>query len=203
MTDILSFVEQAVTHSEETWDALASSDIATVIPVAKDFVKVWRGVHDLSAALFAAKLRAFITDPSLKTPEARARMRERAESPEGKKIGETLFLILERLNDMQKPIWLAKVYAAYLADELKSSDLRRLASAIDTAFGDDLIELITSPETPADDSAPWKKNLTASGLAEVGVSLEDGLSAPIGASRTVYHVSEWGQMLRKAVRDHS
>ena len=54
MTDILSFVEQAVTHSEETWDALASSDIATVIPVAKDFVKVWRGFHDLSAALFAA-----------------------------------------------------------------------------------------------------------------------------------------------------
>jgi hypothetical protein len=193
MTDILSSVEQAVTHPEETWDALASSDIATVIPVAGRFVKVWRGIHDFRAALFAAKLRAFITDPSLQTPEARARMRERAESEEAKKIGETLFLVLERLSDLQKPLWLAKVYAAYLAKELKSSDLRRLASAIDTAFGDDLIELISSPETPSDDFVAWKRNLAASGLTEMA-SMASGLA---------YNVSDWGRMLRKAVRDHS
>ena len=119
-------------------------------------------------------------------------MRERAESQEGKKIGETLFLVLERLTDLQKPLWLANVYAAYLADELKSSDRRRLASAIDTAFGDDLIELISSPETPSDDFVAWKRNLAASGLAEMA-SMASGLA---------YNVSDWGRMLRKAVRDH-
>lgn len=197
MTEILSSIEAAVANAEETWDALADSGIAEVIPVAGRIVKIWRAAHDVRDALFAAKLRAFITDPSLQAPEARATMRERAESDEAKKIGETLLLVIEGLNDMQKPIWLSKAYAAYLADEIKASDLRRLMAAIDIAFGDDLIELINSPEMPSDDFAPWKKNLAASGLSDVGVS------APIGAARTVYHVSQWGMMLRKAVRDHS
>lgn len=198
MTDIPSFVEQAVTHSEEMWDALANSSIAFVIPAAKWLVKGWRGVHDLRADLFARKLLDFITDPSLQTPEARARMKERAESDEAKKTGEALFLILERLSDMQKPTWLAKVYAAYLAGELKSSDMRRLASAIDTAFGDDLIVLINSPAefSPAD-CEPWKRNLTTSGLMNV-----ERLPT-LGTAPPQYHMSELGKMLRKAVRDYS
>jgi hypothetical protein len=197
MTEILSSIEAAVTRAEETWDALSDSGIGEVIPAAGHIVKIWRVAHDVRDALFAAKLRAFITDPSLQTPEARATMRERAESEEAKKIGETLLLVIERLNDMQKPIWLSKVYAAYLADEIKASDLRRLMSAIDMAFGDDLIELINSPEALVDDSAAWKKNLTASGLIDALTT------APLNATRRTYFVSEYGRMFRKAVRDHS
>src|SRR6266513_2761658 len=102
MTDIPSSIEAVVTHAEETWDALESSEIATVIPVAGHIVKIWRAGHDLRDALFAAKLLSFIRDPSLQTPQARARMRERAESDEAKKFGETLLLVLDRLTDMQK-----------------------------------------------------------------------------------------------------
>lgn len=109
MNEILSSIEAVVTHAEETWDALESSEIATVIPVAGHLVKFWRVAHDVRDALFAAKLRVFITDPSLQTSDARARMRERAESEDAKKVGETLLLVVERLNDMQKPLWLAKV----------------------------------------------------------------------------------------------
>jgi hypothetical protein len=126
-------------------------------------------------------------------------MRERAESEERKKIGETLFLVLERLTDLQKPLWLAKAYAAYLANELTSSDLRRLASPIDTAFWDDLIELIESPETPGSpmDVVHWKKRLAAAGLTDIQVL------APLGGTHTTFNVNEWGRMFRKAVRDHS
>lgn len=198
MTEILSSIEQVVTHAEETWDALEHSGIGEIMPVAGHFVKAWRAVRDIRASLFAKKLLEFITNPSLQTPEARARMRERAESLEGKKIGETLFLVLERLTDMHKPLWLAKVYAAYLAGELRGSDLRRLASAIDIAFGDDLIELINSPETPADDFAAWKRSLAASGLTEMGAVDMVPMS-----NQPAYLVSDWGRMFRKAVRTHS
>lgn len=198
VTDLLSPFEQALTRAEELFDALDHSAIAEVIPFAGRVVKLWRAGRRGRDYLFAAKLLSFITDPSLQTPEARKRMRERAESDEAKKIGEALFLILERLSDMQKPTWLAKVYAAYLAGELKASDMRRLASAIDMAFGDDLIELIKSPaEMSPADAEPWKKNLTASGLMNV-----ERLPT-LGAAPPQYHVSEWGRMLRKAVRDHT
>jgi hypothetical protein len=197
MTEILSSIEEVVTHTEETWEALAHSGIAEVIPGVGVAIKVWRGAHKAADALLAAKLLAFIRDPSLQKPDTRAKMREQAESPESKKIGETLFLVLDRLTDMQKPLWLAKVYAAYLDGELKSTDLRRLASAIDLAFGDDLIELINSPETLEDDSAAWKRNLVASGLIDALTT------APLNATRRTYFVSDYGRMFRKAVRDHS
>jgi hypothetical protein len=199
VTDILSAVEQAVTHPEETWEALEHSALAEVIPFAGRLVKLWRAGSRFRDYLFAVKLLSFIRDPSLHTPEARARMAERAESDEGKEIGETLFLILERLTDLQKPLWLAKVYAAYLADEITASDLRRLASAIDTAFGDDLIELINSPESPGSpmDVVHWRKRLAAAGLTDIQVL------APVGGTHTIFDVNEWGKMLRKAIRDHS
>jgi hypothetical protein len=125
-------------------------------------------------------------------------MRQRAESEDAKKTGETLLLVIERLNDMQKPTWLAKVFAAYLAGEVRASDLRRLAAAIDTAFGDDLIELITSPERLPDNYVPCKMSFAASGLTEIS-SIGD---VPAN-SRPGYLVSELGEVFRKAVRDHS
>ena len=60
------------------WDALAGSEIADAIPIAKYFVKGWRAVRDIRASLFASKLLKFITDPSLQTAEARARARQRS-----------------------------------------------------------------------------------------------------------------------------
>jgi hypothetical protein len=197
MTEIVSSIEQVVASAEQTWEALEHSGIGEAIPIAGHFVKVWRIAHDARDALFAAKLRAFILEPALQTPEARAQMRERAHSEDSKRVGETLLLVLERLTDMMKPAWLARCFAAYLSGEITASDLRRLAMAIDLAFGDDLLELINSPETPANDRAPWKRRLANAGLTDVQVL------SPIGATHTVFYPNDWGAMLRKAVRRHA
>lgn len=196
MNDLVPSLEEALTNADEVWEALDHSAIAEAIPIVDRIVKIWRAGETIRGALFAARLLSFIRDSSLHTPEARARMRERAESEDGKQVGETLLLVLERLNDMQKPTWLAKVFAAYLAGEIKASDMRRLASAIDIAFGDDLIALITASEA-LDGRAPWMRNLVTSGLVELHIP------SPLGGAQRLYHLSEWGQMFRKAVRDHS
>jgi hypothetical protein len=196
MTEILSSIEAVVTRAEDTWDALESSELATVIPVAGHIVKIWRAAHTVRDALFAAKLLSFIRDPSLQTREARERMRERAESDEGKRIGEALFLILERMNDMLKPAWLARCYAGYLAHQITATDLRRLASAIDIAVGDDLLALLTAPTPEANDpDAPWKRYLLQSGLT-------DSSQAAIGGKRT-FHMTALGLLFHKTVRAHS
>ncbi|MGH2448379.1 MAG: hypothetical protein ACREU3_04160 [Steroidobacteraceae bacterium] len=196
MIDIVSPMEEAITNADEVWEALGHSAVAEAIPIIDRLVKVLRATKRISDSLLAAKLLSFVRDPSLQTPEARAQMRERARSEDAKKIGETLFLVLERLTDMQKPKWLAKVFAAYLCGEITASDIRRLSSAIDIAFGDDLIELISSPEGTPLDEAAWKRNLLPSGLVGFHVIV------PIGGSKTAYYVTDLGQMLRKAVRDH-
>lgn len=196
MTDIMSPIEQALTHAEDVLEALDHSAIAEAIPFVERAVKVWRAGSKFRDAMLARKLLSFISDPSLQNPDTRAQMRERAKSEDGRKIGEMLFLVLERLNDLQKPEWLAKVYAAYLAGEFMATDFRRVTSAIDIAFADDLNELINSPETLLS-TEPWLKNLYPSGLTELQVL------STFGNSAMRYNVSPWGMQFKQAVRNRS
>ena len=195
MTDILPSIDEALTDLDGVLKTLADSAIGEAIPFIDRAIKVWRAAGKFRDAMLARKLLSFISDPALQTADARARMREHAESEEGKRIGEALFLVLDRLNDMQKPVWLAKSYAAYLANEISVSNFRRLASAIDIAFRDDLIALISTTEPSPYDSV-WKQNLIPSGLTSFSVAV------PIGGSKTIYHVTDLGKLFQNAVLHH-
>ena len=174
-------LEDALSHAGEIWEAVPHSHVVKEVPIIRQAVALWKTYNDARSALLAAKLEKFVTDSSLRTPEARARMCEQAKSPDAKKIGETLFMVLEKLTDMLKPMWLARCYAGFLAGEFGSSELRRLAAAIDIAFGDDLISLITAPEPiRSNEYAPWRRYLTGSGLTEMGAQ------GPIGG-KTMFH----------------
>jgi hypothetical protein len=194
---LLDELEAALEHADKIWEAVSHSHVVKEIPVIRQAVALYKTFNDARSALLVSKLQKFVTDPSLQTPEARARMREQSESPDGKKIGEVLLMVLDRLTDMLKPTWLARCYAGFLAGEFGSSDLRRLASAIDMAFGDDLVALLAAPEPiQSNEYAPWKRYLTASGLTEMGAQ------GPIGG-KTVFHVTELGTLFRSTVRRHS
>ena len=197
MPNMLPSIEESLTDLDNVLEALDDSPIGEAIPFVDRAIKIWRAAGKFRDAMLARKLLSFITDPSLHTADARARMRERAESKDSEKVGEMLFLVLERLNDMQKPTWLARSYAAYLADEITANDFRRIASAIDIAFCDDLSELITSHEELAYDNGSWMKNLVTSGLVELRIP------APLGGRPTMYELSKWGKMLRLAARGDS
>lgn len=190
-------LEDALSRAGEIWEAVSHSQVVKEVPVIRQAVAIWKTYNDARSALFAAKLEKFVTDPSLQTPEARERMREQAESPDAKKIGETLFMVLDRLTDMLKPTWLARCYAGFLAGEFGSSELRRLAAAIDIAFGDDLVSLISAPDPiQPNEYAPWKRYLTGSGLTEMSAQ------GPIGG-KTMFHITQLGELFRKTVRKHS
>ena len=59
------------------------------------------------------------------------------------------------------------MFRAYLLDKVTTLDFRRLAQAIDLAFGDDLKILIDSHEDSAKPAEPWLRSLVGPGLAEV------------------------------------
>ncbi len=144
MSPILPSLEDSLMDIDSVRKALDDSGISDAIPLVDRAMKFWRAAARIQDAMPTRKLLSFITDSSLQTDGAREKMRERAASTEGNKAGEMLFLVLERINDFQKPAWLAKTYAAYLANKLSASDFRRIAAAVDIAFGDDHIALISS-----------------------------------------------------------
>ena len=187
-------LEAALEGAERAIDIAFDNELLAAIPIIGTAYKVCRGIDDLRARAFRAKLLRFVTDPSLTTDAARERLARVAATPsrESRKIGETLFLVLEQLTDMDKPPLLAKVFAGYLADRITEQELRRLASAIDTAFVEDLNQLISTSDPNQQDPAPWKQSLVVAGLTAVGVP------GPIGG-RLVYFVTPLGQALRKAL----
>ena len=89
--------------------------------------------------MFAAKLLAFISEVETMTPDQRqVTAFELTKEDEGKKAAETLLLILDKLNDMDKPAFLGFLLRKFGEERITSVKLRRLACAIDTAFVDDL-----------------------------------------------------------------
>lgn len=109
-----NLLEAGLLNAEALARGLADNEAIAAIPIVSTAVKVARGIDDLRSRMFAAKLESFVSDPSLRNSLAADRIKQKfAESPEaGKKIGETLLLVLDRFIDMDKPAMLAKVFVA-------------------------------------------------------------------------------------------
>jgi len=114
------------------------------------------------------------------------------QTADARKIGESLFHVLERLTDMEKPALLAKVFAGYLSRRISAEELQRLAPAIDAGYTDDLKKVITATEPFDGNSSSWMRPLVVAGLTEQGVP------GPIGG-KLVWRLTPLGLSLRKAM----
>ena len=192
-------LEAALANIEVAVDLMTDSQAVAAIPVIGTAFKVCRGIDDLRSRAFATKLAKFISDPSLQPEKVKEKLKQwTAAAPEdAQRIGETLFLVLEKMADLEKPPLLAKVFSAYLDQVISSADLRRLAHAIDAAFADDLVKLLDTDEMHVSLGTDWKQPLAVSGLTRVttGQTYDE-----LGS--VYYEVTELGHLLKKAV-EHS
>lgn len=167
-----NFLEATLQNIEVAVDAATSNEAIASIPVIGTAFKVCKGIDDLRARAFAAKLERFVSAPSLVEPKAKAAILRKMQSSsvEAQKVGETLFLVLDRFIDLNKPEILAKVFVAYVDGLISAIDLQRLAQAIDIAFSGDLTSLLDAEEMvvnggmPDATYLPWMRTLIPSGL---------------------------------------
>lgn len=165
------FLEATLQNIEVAVDAATANDVIASIPVIGTAFKICKGIDDLRSRAFAAKLDRFVSDPSLTSAAAKEAIAQKVQgSPEeARKVGETLFLVLDRFIDLDKPELLAKVFVAYLDNIVSATDLQRLAQAIDLAFSGDLRQLVEADEqllvgSTMDGANQWKTTLIPSGL---------------------------------------
>jgi hypothetical protein len=193
-------LEATLTNIEVAIDAITSNEAVAAIPVIGTAFKVCKGIDDLRSRAFAAKLRNFVLSPDLSKAAAKEAILKKVQaSPEdAQKVGETLFLVLDRLIDLDKPEILAKVFVAFIDSQISAEELQRLAQAIDIAYCGDIHALLKAEESiingaTLDANPPWMKTLIPSGLT---INNAGG----VGVVKTRNEATPLGRLLWKAWR---
>lgn len=180
--------------SEVFTDISMKGDILADIPIIGMAFKVCKAVDAIRDRVLLAKLNQFVSGLGTLSEKQITKMKRKlSESPEqATKVGEILFLTLERMTDFQKAQVLAKIFLAYIDAVISSDELRRLAQAVDTAFFDDLRQFIEAKTFSEKCEEEWMQYLVASGFtrSEGGKTHED-------VGRIFFVPSSLGEKLRE------
>lgn len=159
-------LEAVLESSEVVADTFMKGDFIAEIPIIGTAFKICKAADTMRERAFAAKLAAFISGVESVDDSKKEKMRDRVKSSrdEANRIGETLFFVLERVTDLDKPAILSKLFLAYIDNVISGPDLRRMAQAIDAAFCDDLQRFIEVKDLPNKSESGWMQHLVSSGL---------------------------------------
>jgi len=125
-------------------DHFLTDGVLRDIPVLGTLVGLYRTVGVIRDRLFAAKVIRFLIGLAEIPLDDRERfLKEHAERTERQRLGETLVLLLDRLDDMQKPEALSRLFAAYVRGQYNLEMFRRLAMALDRISLSSVSELRT------------------------------------------------------------
>ncbi len=115
-------------------DAVLDDGLAKDIPVVGTLMKMYRIGITLHNRLFAKKLLRFLAGladvPLHQRQEQLARLT--VDVNERQKVGETLLLLLDRMNDIEKPVMMANAFKAFLEERIDFQQFRQLAYVIDS-----------------------------------------------------------------------
>lgn len=129
-------LEAFLESTESAVDIALNGDVLAEVPVVGLAVKVARAIDSVRDRALIAKLSRFaLALDGISEKEREAYKKKLQENPkEAKHVGETLFLVLDRLTDLSKPELLGQVFVTYMDGTIDAVTLRRLSQAIDVAL---------------------------------------------------------------------
>lgn len=154
--------------AEVVLDSLLDEGVLKDLPVVGTIVKVFKGAMDIRDRVFVAKVARFLFQLSKIPLEKRLLFKEKlnADLKLRRKLGLTLTLLLDRLDDIEKPDFVAWCFNAYLNDNITIDAFRRISSAIDIAFIDDLKAICREDIDLNTDGTIYLSNLSKTPLVD-------------------------------------
>ncbi|MDZ7660908.1 hypothetical protein [Thiohalophilus sp.] len=119
--------------SELGLDEIIEDGLLQDIPVVSTLVKLVKTGVNIRDYFFAKNLFKFLASLSELSSEQRKAMVERLEDDEAyrNKVGESLMVLLDRIDDIGKPELVAKAFKAYSSDAIDAEQLQRINYAIE------------------------------------------------------------------------
>ncbi|MBN3897185.1 MAG: hypothetical protein HWQ41_18485 [Nostoc sp. NOS(2021)] len=150
--------------AEVVIDSLMEDGLLKDIPFISLAVKVANIGKTVSDRIFLTKVKKFLLYlDKVPVREKQSFLKTLDDEPEKKsKLGEYLVLIIDRIDDLDKTQILAELFLNLIKEKINLETFRRLASAVNIAFVEDLKKLIKNTKNSED-----LGNLIGSGLTEV------------------------------------
>ena len=126
----------AVEAGELAIDTLLDDGILRDIPVVSTFRSLWKTGASIRDWLFVKKLLNFLVELKDLDAEVRSAMVTRLEEDSAfqQKVGESVLLLLDRLDHMEKPSLLGRAFRAYCKGQIDVMQLQVINRVIDRAF---------------------------------------------------------------------
>jgi len=200
-----SFVLGTFENGEALLDFLISNEAVKAVPVVSTAIRLLEGFNDYRSRLLQNKLMKFLSEPSLlRSLEAQRLRGDILDNPDDlSAIGDTLFLVIEKVTDSEKPVILAKVYASLLDGGVTSEDFFLLAHCIDICALADLRAFIATRGAVYGISGASRIRLVSAGLIETestNSSLFPSLPSVSGNTLKVhFSASDLGNLLINAM----
>lgn len=133
-------------YSELALDSFLNDGVLRDIPFFGTLYKGYKGVLGIRDALFAQKVYKFLTQIKSVPVEERINFIEEIESKKNEniKVGQTLLLIIDKLDDLDKARIIGNLFKATIKKQINYDEFMRLSSIVQKAFNADLLKLSSS-----------------------------------------------------------
>lgn len=167
--DANKFLEASLESAEVIADSLIDSEIIKSIPVVGTALKVISGSLDLRDKIFLSKVQRFIQEIESISNDERLKFNQSVTSDKESmaSVGEAALLVLDKLSDLKKAELLGFYFSCFLGGLLDQYQFRRVASAIDTAFIDDIEKFMESGTDELLSKKQFMEALFSSGMTVI------------------------------------
>jgi hypothetical protein len=200
-----SIVLGTLEGAEAFIDFVTSNEAVKAVPVVSTAVRLLEGIDDFRSRLLQNKLKKFLEEPSLlRSLQAQQLSADILSNPEKMEaIGDTLFLVIDKVTDSEKPAILAKIYAHLLNGSITLDDFFLLAHCIDICALVDLQSFIALRGDVNSAKSASKVRLVTAGLFKTEVS-NSKMFTPLPTMsgndvRVLYSVTDLGEHLLSAI----
>ncbi|MEL0630387.1 hypothetical protein [Psychromonas aquatilis] len=170
-----NLIEVVLDNSEVALDQLVESGWVKDIPVVGSAFKLMSASKELKNSMFNAKVSKFIE--SLEETGVTDRTDFISffakNSEESVRVGQSVMLTIDNMNDLEKCSILSRWFAAYILEKISQQEFRRGCDVIAKLFADDLADFIND-----DYSYPLLELLIGTDLVKVeGGLIDDDVSS--------------------------
>ena len=179
-------------------NAAVSSGILNDVPVIGMLVSCWKAGNEIKHELYVRKIARFLGGLASTTSEEHTKFTEKLERDgTTEKFGETILLLLEKIDDIDKPGIIGRIMAAHIKGHIDDyNEAMRLAYIINRCYAQDL-EYIKSFRN----GTQGKMTAVADALFSAGllsnVGIDGGHMSDPNSGGTIYELNEYGEMLVK------